>query len=300
MPRVSKVFSIDPVDLENWSAAWMPRRPVDITIQSNRAIGIEVEVENAVNRGRLTTACWQTHPDGSLRNNGTEYVSRPIPASVSPYALHELLVETLDDNQCCFSPRTSIHVHVDFSREDTASVTNAVLLYALFEKLLFRFTGRGRIKNIYCVPLIDTSLLSSMAHPDTVLTIPHQKWSKYSALNILPLSQYGTLEFRHMHGTFDMNKVCVWIRMLTSLCDYACTADSKKLRETLQNLGPESSILGLMGDVFQGDIEFLKYQGYDDVEQGIGKIASAFTSGNTLRELILARDLSAPFYKQGK
>lgn len=298
--RVSKLYGIDRPEVHVFD--WGTRQRPEINIPSTRAVGIEVEVENANARGRLYSNVWTNHADGSLRNNGTEYVSRPIAANVASYALQELLTEVLDQEQCCFSPRTSIHIHVDVSGEEDVTVMNAILLYTLFEKMLFRFTGRGRMKNIYCVPVIDTSLLNGAANRNAGIDTRHAhgKWSKYSAMNILPLSSYGTLEFRHMHGTFDLNKVSVWIRMLTNMVDYAVRQNPKALGDVFQQMDENFNYVQLLGEVFQGDVDYLKYQGYDDVEQGVGCILSAFNDGQTVRDLLVNRDSKAPFYLAGK
>jgi len=41
--------------------------------------------------------------------------------------------------------------------------------------------------------------------------------SKYSALNSNSLATFGTLEFRHMAGTVDINKISDWINILLQL-----------------------------------------------------------------------------------
>jgi len=45
----------------------------------------------------------------------------------------------------------------------------------------------------------------------------HAKWSKYSALNIIPLARLGTIEFRHMHGTKDQVLMKDWLGSISNL-----------------------------------------------------------------------------------
>lgn len=299
MTKIAKLYGVGLPEVTDWTNRFTDRPTPEIQIASKRAVGIEVEVENVARRNGLYSGIWTNHADGSLRNDGAEYISAPIPACFAPWALQELLGHSLNQDECCFSPRTSIHVHLDMTGEDDNVVQNVMLLYTLFEKLLFRFTGRGRIKNLYCVPVMDTQMLHEFLQQDTRYAQNH--WYKYSAFNLLPLAQHGTLEARHMHGTFDLNKVVVWVRMLVSLVDYCAAQDWKALRNFIQQCGPSTDYQQLLRDIFGADAEFLKYQSYDkDIESALGSVMTAFTSSVTTRALLELRDVKAPFYMTGK
>jgi len=261
-------------------------------VESERGIGIEIEVENHALKAGVSSGAWSATADGSLRNAGQEYVSRPMMAKYAPQMLQELLGDCLDANECCFSPRTSIHVHVNMQDVPTDVVEDIVLLYSVFEKLFFRFTGRGRIKNIYCVPIIDTDVMN---HMKTVgFNHVRAAWSKYAALNLLPVAEYGTIEFRHMHGTFDIKKVCVWIRLITKLVDYVVA--NKGCSKTIAMMGPGFDYPTLLKDIFGLDAEYLKYQHYNDVKQGVGRTKTAFTSNKTVQALMTTRDMKSAYF----
>lgn len=258
-------------------------------VNSTRMIGIEVEVENHAVTRAPTSGVWNTEADGSLRNSGIEYITRPIAAQWGPDALYELLGESLDKNECCFSPRTSIHVHVNMQDEEEEAVIRVLLLYTLFEKLFFRFTGRGRAKNIYCVPIQDTECLKSAAKQ--AIDATRQQWSKYSALNILPLSEYGTIEFRHMHGTFDYHKVCIWLRLITKLCDYACNMKNEL------SIGEDVDYGMLLHTIFGPDAQHLKYNGIEDVKDGYSRLLTAYVNPQTAREVSALRGTATPYFQ---
>lgn len=260
--------------------------------KSSLAVGIEVEVENHTLKVSPSQYVWAGVADGSLRNGGIEYVSKPIAASFAAHAIGELLGDCLDEKECCFSPRTSIHVHINMQDVETTVVEDIILLYSLFEKLFFRFTGRGRIKNIYCVPLIDTACLSGMLTNGVFHS--RSSWSKYAALNILPLSEYGTIEFRHMHGTFDIKKISVWIRMLTTLCDNVITRGG--FRDEIAKMGKDYDFTGLLYNIFGEDIEHLRYKNYDDVSQALGRVRSAFINPSNTAALASARDSKSTYF----
>lgn len=262
-------------------------------IKSDRLIGIEVEVENYAIKRSEYSSVWRRETDGSLRNNGIEYTTEPIRAALAPYALHELLGECLDE-ACCFSPRTSIHVHMNMLEDDDQAVTAMTMLYMALEPLFFQFTGRGRIKNIYCVPVMDTNLMSGAVYK--TLRQLREGWSKYTAWNLLPLAEYGTVEARHMHGTFDINKVCTWIRLLTKLADFCTQTPPQEVMEVVKNLGENTDYQLLLARIFDEDAAALKYQCYDNISKSVDRVADCFADPNSVRELSLSRDTKTPFY----
>lgn len=266
-------------------------------VGSDRVIGIEVEVENHQLLRNPESGVWHMDNDGSLRNNGVEWISLPIPARWAPHALYELLITDLSQ-ECCFSPRTSIHVHVNAQDLQPEQVIDATLLYAVVEPLLYRFTGRGRDKNIYCVPLYDTDLMNYISSRG--LDVAMERWSKYTGLNLLPLREHGTMEFRHMHGTFDHQKISVWIRLLTKIIDYAAAGRTKEVRRTVLSMDRHFDYFSLFQEIFGDDLMYLKFTGYADVRQAVNNLRSAFNKSETLRDIIRLRDTEARYYKGSK
>src|SRR5215213_1967548 len=133
-----------------------------VSIRSEHAIGIEVEVENVVDVARIPKgSVWTSKTDGSLRNAGMEFITMPIPASYAPAVLNQLMTQVLNQH-CSFSPRTSVHVHLNVQDLELHQALDYVLLYSIFEKLFYKFAGRGRIRNIFCVPITETDLLVNL------------------------------------------------------------------------------------------------------------------------------------------
>lgn len=182
------------------------------TVQEN-LFGIECEIESihAVESG-LT---WQITEDGSLRNNGREFISPPIgikEAVEGFMQLHSRL--QIHPSHPKFSDRTSIHVHVNCQPLEENVVRNIIFMYALYEEFFFRMATPDRRHNIHCVPLTETHLPNIYRMN---LTNMVSRWHKYTALNIKPLEKYGTLEFRHMHGHEDVNLFEEWLTILDNL-----------------------------------------------------------------------------------
>lgn len=225
--KIGKYFGLDSPTL------CVPARTkeCDTIIKSSRAVGIEVEVENLVNFEGLRSTVWRTTEDGSLRNGGVEFVSKPTPANLVKLALNDLY--TALKQNCSFSMRTSIHVHVNAQDMTRDQIKGLIALYTLCEQSLYRFIGRGRDRNIFCLPLYSsTILISGEANFDRNM----RRWNKYFGFNILPLQQYGTVEFRHMAGTIKADQVEQWIDIVTRLVDFCANMDYTKFMQDLPTL----------------------------------------------------------------
>lgn len=277
-----------------YEATHLPEVPQDLAVTSTCLVGIEVEVENAVGQVNSINPVWNTEADGSLRNNGIEFISRIIPAKDAPGAISSLLGTTLTDS-CCFSPRTSIHVHLDMSNQELGSSIDLALLYTCFEPLFYRFVGRGRMNNIYCVPIFKTRLIDQLCRASAHTKI--SRWTKYTGLNLLPITKQGTVEFRHMHGTFDVRKVAIWIRLITKLRDYVIAQDSKSIRSMILDFNDASDYRSLLFKIFGRDVEFLKYRGFSDIAQAIDSTKQAFASGNASTSEKYSSSAEAPFFQ---
>lgn len=221
-------------------------------IESKQLIGIEVELEKSDVKMRHKSVVWTAHADGSLRNTGLEWITHPISASDAPAALHDLF--TGGANQCSFTPRTSIHVHFNCCDLMKDQVLNTVALYLHFERQLYNYVGKGRFKNIYCVPINETNLAAHLLSQRFDVMVG--RWKKYTGLNLLPLASKGTIEFRHMHGTSNHDKISVWIRLLSRLFDYA-VVNGKEVRQRLSTIWTVNDLDKLADEVFKDDWKYL-------------------------------------------
>lgn len=265
--------------------------PTGVTVPSMELIGIEVEVENyAPKLGELNRA-WNVTTDGSLRNNGAELVSKPFMAAHAPAMLNYLFNGYLSD-QCFFGPRTSVHVHLNVQDLTKEQVFNIIMLYAVYERLLYKFAGRGRQKNVYCVPLFDCDLLVYMLELDDARV---RSWSKYTGLNILPMMEYGTIEFRHMHGTTDVKKLCTWINLITRLKEFVKVTPTKRIREVIAQMNDTFDFGGFMHEVFGDYAGELLYEGPHDLNYL--QVKQALASRQGLRNLVIQAKPASSFFK---
>jgi Putative amidoligase enzyme len=171
-----------------------------------------IECENVVTKDK-----WIIDTDGSLRNHGREFISNPFSRQqlLEIFAeLHGVIEYITNSKERRFTHRTSIHVHINCLDLEPVQVKQIMLWYALFEPIFFKVAAPHRANNIHCVGL-DQTVLSDYYKRD--LTYLHSKWSKYTALNLLPLSEYGTIEFRHLEGTDSVEKLNDWLTILENL-----------------------------------------------------------------------------------
>lgn len=176
--------------------------------------GLECEIES-VRKYADNLPEFKPTEDGSLRNNGVEFISLPLGRDPLLTAFKNLHAKIEFKNKAeAFSPRTSTHVHVNCLALDEKQVKQIVLLYALFEEFFFAMVDSSRRGNIHCVPLTETFLPNY--YQQTINTMI-QRWHKYTALNILPLAKLGTIEFRHLQGTDNPELLSDWLRALENL-----------------------------------------------------------------------------------
>lgn len=177
--------------------------------------GLECEIECIPASKHTSFGHFQCKEDHSLRNNGWEYVSAPLErdALINQFVDLQKWLK-LDPKKPAFSERTSVHVHVNVSSLTLKQAKNMLLLYALYEEPFFSMVKPERRTNIHCVPLTETHLPGRY---NANIMVLRDIWSKYAATNLTRLSDLGTIEFRHHHGTSNAEEITTWIKVLDNL-----------------------------------------------------------------------------------
>jgi uncharacterized membrane protein len=238
--------------------------------KDNSLIGIEVEVEGVYKSvgvcPLMNFYLWANIEDGSLRNAGREFVSLPLKGNQIPFAIDTLYATLNKDKKCLghdFSSRTSTHIHMDFKDDSYETLANMLLLYFFVEPLLYKYVGGDRDKNIFCVPLNDCSkiklfhdLFKSLEQNGNISNYSNQ-WSKYTGLNLLPLHNLGTIEFRHLTGCVDKTKVLNWIDILLSMKLYASNTSYQVLKKHILDMNGTSQYSALLAEIFTTNFDLL-------------------------------------------
>ena len=246
-------------------------------------LGIEVEAEQVADSLILHPVHgWTVINDSSLRNGGREFITAPVTPLMAKHLIAALWA-SFKQHQPDFSWRTSIHVHLNMRNERVSQVINNLLLYTLFEDSLFTFIGNSRRQSNFCVPVQETHMayyVSELLSGEE--TLPHviNAWSKYTALNIRPLTQNdhaggmgdatssggkGTFEFRHLEGTMDAAKVINWINLLLCIQRYSRQISLEDLEERITGITTREHYMGLLREVFQDFSGLLQVRGFSNI-----------------------------------
>ena len=247
-------------------------------------LGIEVEVEGLDEERRdFDSVFWDIKEDGSLRNNGWEFVSVPIRGNAVYAALKTLDSSLRKYRGVDFSDRTSVHVHVNVRDMEVESLINMLLIYLVFETILYKHVfdacGKKRDDNIFCVPIGDVGQSLGLAQALSFfekgnnLHALHRitaNWRKYSGLNLIPIRSFGTIEFRHLGGISNPEKILTWINLLLSMKKYASEIEYTNLKQEILNLNTNSMYEVFTKRVFKRHADhILKYNVRYELEKGV-------------------------------
>ena len=291
---IAELFKIDNRYFgTDWTTLSTKFPSVDLSVvpavkESSVAIGIEVEMENFNNSaGTLTgvhTTFWMFKPDGSLRNNGMEAVSIPVQGEWIRTALKTLWAVIKDVS---FSARTSIHIHLDVRALTQKQLTCLLLVYLSVESLLYKFVGKDRHDSIYCVPLYTTTLVNALVDFVNKSIYKHGfAQNRYAGLNLDALKKFGTLEFRQLHGTHDLNKIMTWINLIFKIYQFAMKHQLDELIQRIAALNTNSFYIAYINDVFgemTNQLDLLDIK--SDLEKGVKAVKQSMISNKFASEL---------------
>lgn len=289
--KIRDVFKFKPLALHGDALqAMQDADPIPLThkvLDKSCLVGIEVEVENVPVYLDHLQPLWLRTEDNSLRDNGWEYISAPVKGEHIEYSLRRLFRDMKKHNpKYTFSGRTSIHVHMNARTMTCDQAAAMLLLYTVFEKTLFRFIGKDREHNHHCVPVRNSNISAMMS--DIIFgRAPTGHWQKYTAVNILPLSGKGTLEFRHMHGTDDVDRLMVWINLLMKLKLYCYKRSYGAVVDEISKLNSTSLYLGFSNAVFEELSTHLDFRP-EDLAEGVSLVKLYYHSNNYLKEVAAA------------
>lgn len=243
-------------------------------------IGLEIEVEG--DNLPASIVHWKREHDGSLRGESAEYVlNRPLSREKAFEALDNVMeAYKASGSKIKNSYRCSTHVHINVQDMHMPQVYNMILLYMMFEEHLVRYCGEHREGNLFCLRVKDAVALV----PVLARTAQTGEWRRfredilrYAAINVTSLPKYGSLEFRSMRGTDNMEEIKVWVDLLLAIKEAAQSyEDPVKIIEDISMLGPD----GLADKVFGNLLENLQLE--DNWEEHV------FSSMRTLQILAYA------------
>ncbi len=231
--------------------------------ETSGEVGIEIEVEGS----KLPSSVpgFDSVPDGSLRGDeAMEYVFQgPVPRDEVMNRLNNLEAAYKKRGTAVSeSYRTSSHVHINVQQLPMEQVYNFIVLYMMFEEYLVKYCGEHREGNLYCLRVRDAeATITNLRY-----AAQSQNWHdylsgdhlRYAAINVNALAKYGSLEFRSMRGTRDLEAIHTWVRLLLCLKDAAVQYDSPvEIIDAISSLGAG----GLAEHVFGHEMKNLPLEG---------------------------------------
>lgn len=232
-------------------------------------IGLELEVENYSNRDAFRDMrYWDVITDGSLRNNGREFVLRhPQGGASLNIAINELWRIIQEHGQDLdINTRTSLHVHVDLRTFTLEEVKRFFMLYIIMEKYLYSQAGVGRDKNIYCpatYEAYDANIAGLLgAGSLRQLHSLSQSWEKYTGINLTRCQDLNTVEIRIHNGTLSGSVARRWVNSLLTL-----VGEAKNPTVTV-----ESSVDELINALSHRPTEAQRRSMVQDIEDGLNNL----------------------------
>ena len=231
---------------------------------------------------------WREVSDDSLRNYGREYIfAEPLYGTGITDALVDMAF-FMDEVKPSITYRCSVHVHLNVSDMEAEQLLTLLTLYLIFERTLVKYHGGSREDNIFCVPYYKApesmvnlqwlyqDAMEGRLSAGTVGSMLSD-FQKYNALNIGAVMTHGSLEFRHMPGTTDMNKVFEWIKIIQYMKRAALEGDIDYMELVHGASGHTSSLLER---VFQDTAEVLKYRDMTNDIMAGARLAQRMINGS--------------------
>lgn len=275
-------------------------RPSSRFVLPDGLIGLEYEFEGVTKFtwegawGQMISPYFGGHNDGSLRDNGVEFVLREPLFGESLLAAVEAMDTVSRALRFKASYRTSMHVHLDMERATYPDqILSTAILYALAEPFLYKWVGQARDLCNYCLPwyrhdqhfnlfLKGVRELEGGSGSQVTSKLKALKEYKYSGLNFFSLGDYGTLEFRQCPVGLEATRVIEWINLIQSMKKYALERPKESYANFL-NTAYTKGAVALLQDVFGPHFRTLtRYTARPDEAYQLGlKTASSFACSAT-------------------
>lgn len=231
--------------------------------------GVEIEVEGTNLPTNVDPSIWRIEMDGSLKAaEAYEYVTpaplslKGVKASLDYLSAQYSKKRTVVDE----SIRAGVHVHMNVQDWNIKQVVTFATIYYILEDILMNYCGPDREGNLFCLRTRDAEfvlfrLLRSLKERN--LKYLKDDIIRYSSLNYCSLFKYGSLEFRGMRGTGDLNAIMEWVEIINELRE-----ESLKFKDPVEVIGTMSGDgeIGFLNRVLPTKAHLFKS---DDIEKSI-------------------------------
>lgn len=190
-------------------------------------VGIELEYAgNFHSFDKLDGRLWAAKDDPSI-GGGVEFVLRkPIAIADVPDSLANIqAVLKSPENKYRLGPSAGVHVHVNVLDLSPVELASFICAYYAIEPALMALCGPSRKGNLFCLSAGEAEAQVDAAIRGVVFKDPKKYWDddniRSSAMNLTAVPRYGSLEFRGMKSTDNMELITLWANLLVELRDNA-------------------------------------------------------------------------------
>lgn len=266
-------------DMVNRRTPELPEEKSEL-LKHHSHIGVEVELEKAYGLAthimKDPETPWEVKGDGSLRDDGYEFVfKKPLAGKDVEQAIDQLS-DAIIEHPVSSTVNCSTHVHLDFTKNTLDELFNFIFTYMLVEDTLAEYCGEWRKDNLYCLTFSNAenlvTVVSNMYHDRSLKPLLRygENMLKYSALNMFTLYRFGTLEVRLAKGLSTKEDLYKWINMVYCIRKYADTVDNPM--DLLVDVS-RKGVNGLYEDIFEEYYEELSpFVSYENTYDAIDRI----------------------------
>jgi hypothetical protein len=193
--------------------------------------GVEIEVEGK-RLPRTLGEVWRVEKDNSLKTaEAWEYVMpKPLDLIGVKKALDYLSMSYVAHNsEVDESIRAGVHVHVNVQEWNIKQLMTFATTYYILEDVLMNWCGPDREGNLFCLRAKDAEyILFQLYKTLNSRNLKHLNNDviRYASLNFLSLFSYGSVEFRGMRGTGNLDIIYDWVRIIDDMKQSSFKYDS--------------------------------------------------------------------------
>lgn len=153
--------------------------------------------------------------DQSIKGKNPYEIVTPILKGADGFGKLKHLCSELDYCMSEVNESCGLHVHIDASDMTFTEIMNLLLAYQNDESYIDAKMHPSRRENMNhtCRTLQGIDFRTAKCMDDLLSIFP----DRYYKVNILALQKYGTIEFRHHHGTIDYEEIHSWILFLMKM-----------------------------------------------------------------------------------
>lgn len=232
--------------------------------ESNKDVGVEIEIEGSNLPTDFADSFWKVERDGSLRGEAFEYVSTPMNIDQLGQYMAYFKSKFIENHAIINdSIRAGVHVHMNIQKLTFTQFFNVVTAYFILEDLLVKWCGPSREGNLFCLRAKDAEWvllqLFHVAQTGNIRSL-HTEHIRYCSLNFLSMFKYGTLEFRAMRTSPQLELIETWTNMIWELKENALKFENPLEMITSISGDGVDSFLNTILPTYSNNIRFPGYQ----------------------------------------